>query len=239
MGVVLRLGCGASYSRQSLMLDLEMRQRALSTIARLSGWLTLSNRLRYGHQAPRPGIRLTLPPDLLQNRYHVSGNDGLRLPHWRTGQIRGGDWDISLRATHKSTKFAACRNHFINGKSWDDTKIIDYGLKRIATQTKYDNCFTKDDLVARYARLDDLWDKTKRAGALPDHITKSARLRDSIVVHMTRDGTLIFGNQGFHRLAIAQLAKIKEITVLLGVTHEDAVRSGAAAQTIATYSAVD
>jgi hypothetical protein len=204
-----------------------------------SGVLWLTNRLRFGRNAPDPAIRLTIPPQILQNRYHESANQGFRMPHWRTGQILGGDWDLSARKLILSVKFKACRKHFIKGIPWEKTGIIRYGLKRIAAQTKYDNCVNENELIARYARLDDLWDKTTRAGALPAKLTKTARLRDCIVVHMARDGSLIFGNQGFHRLAIARLAKIETITVLLGVTHEDAVRSGAAAKTIADYRYVE
>lgn len=209
--------------------------RAHSHLLRHTGFLSLSNRLRYGRTAPPPAIRLTIPPELLQNRYHESANGGIRMPHWRTGQIKGGDWDLAQRPFKKSVKFNACKNHFINGQSWDDTKIIQYGLNRIADQAKYDNCFTRDDLVARYAKLDDLWAKTTTRGALPDDLSLSARPRDCILVHMNRDGSLIFGNQGFHRLAIAQLANLDKITVLLGVTHRDAVLSGAAAKTISSY----
>lgn len=209
--------------------------RALSYLSRISGLLRLSNWLRFGRNAPAPAMRLNIPPELLQERYHAAANGNLRLPHWRTGQIKDGDWDIAQRPFVLSFKFKACKKHFIGRLSWEETNIIDYGMKRIADQRKYDDCFTRADLVARYARLDDLWKKTKRNGALPDALNKTARLHDCIVVHMDRDGKLIFGNQGFHRLSIAKLARVKTITVLLGVTHKQAVQSGAAADTIATY----
>ena len=213
----------------------ELLDRTLSHILRHSGLLKGSNRLRYGKQAPYPEIRLTIPPTLLVHRYHTAANEKKRLHHWRTGQVLDGDWDLATKEFTKSLKFNACQQHFVKGIPWDETKAITYGLKRIAEQQKYDNCFNEDDLRKRYARLDDLWTKTLAAQALPDEVTKNASLKDSIIVHMTRDGTLIFGNKGFHRLAIARLARVKEITVVLGATHLQAVKTGAAAKTIEMY----
>ena len=238
MGLVIRLSCGASDQRQGVMRNKELLDRTLSHILRKSGLLKLHNRLRYGRSAPFPEIRLTIPPTLLRDRYHTAANAKKRLFHWRTGQVLDGDWDLAVKPFTKSLKFTVCHNHFLKGTPWDKTRAISYGLKRIADQQKYDNCFNEADLHRRYARLDDLWNKTVAAKSLPAEITKDAQLRDSIIVHMTRDGSLIFGNKGFHRLAIARLAKVEKITVVLGATHKQAVMSGAAAKTIEMHKSI-
>ena len=213
----------------------EFLGRSLSRILRHSGLLKWSNRLRYGRQAPYPEIRLTIPPKLLKDRHHTPANEKKNLHHWHTGRILDGDWDLATKPFIKSLKFSACYHRFLKGAAWDKTRAFSYGLKQIEDRRKYDNCFNEADLYKRYARLDQLWEKTMAAGSLPTQINKTAQLKDSIIVHMTRDGTLIFGNKGFHRLSIARLAKVEEITVVLGATHLQAVKSGAAAETIEMY----
>lgn len=213
----------------------ELVDRTLSLVIRKSGLLGTINRLRYGKNAPYPEIRLSIPPTLLKQRYHTAANSKKRLHHWRTGQVLDGDWDLATKPFIKSIKFSACYHRFLKGAPWDKTRAFSYGLKQIEEHRKYDNCFNEADLYKRYARLDELWEKTLAAGSLPTQINKTAQLKDSIIVHMTRDGTLIFGNKGFHRLSIARLTKVKEITVVLGATHKQAVLSGAAAKTIEMY----
>lgn len=56
-----------------------------------------------------------------------------------------------------------------------------------------------------------------------------------ILVHLTRDGQPIFANQGYQRLAIAQLANAETIPVVLGVTHRQAYRCGIYADFMQTY----
>ncbi|MBB5722802.1 hypothetical protein FHS72_002432 [Loktanella ponticola] len=200
--------------------------RAWHTALVHSGVRSVANRLRHGPDAPRPNTRITFTPSELTNRYHRAKNDNMRIGHWQTGQILDGDWDLATRPFRSSLKFQSCLKHFHDGTPWDQTRAMTYGFEKIASQGKYDACRTKADLVARYARLDDLWDKTKSAGALPAPLSETANARTGILVHIDRNGAPLFGNQGFHRLAIAQLADIPQITCVIGVVHPQAVSSG-------------
>jgi hypothetical protein len=172
-------------------------------------------------------MRVTVNPAAIADRYWQSRNDNMRIGHWQTGQVLTGDWDLSRRPLNKSLKFDACRRHFTEAIAWEDTKAISAAMKRIARDGKYDDCRNHADVMARYARLDDLWAKTAAAQALPKHLSQHANARDGILTHIDRHGALLFGNQGFHRLSIAKLAKIPEITVVIGVVHPDALRTDA------------
>jgi len=206
----------------------ELITRAWHTTLVRTGARSLANRLCHG-TALRPNMRITLPPSQLKNRYHRAKNDNIRIGHWQTGQILTGDWDLATRPFQSSLKFSSCFQHFVENVSWDQTRAMTYGLEKIAAQGKYDACRTKEDLVARYARLDDLWEKTISANALPAAVSLSTNARSGILVHIDRNGTLLFGNQGFHRLAIAQLAGIPEITCIIGAVHPQAVKGGSLA----------
>lgn len=205
----------------------QISERAWHMVSHASGARWAANRLRYGPDAPRPGLRMTIPPAALTHRYHVRENGNFTIGHWRTGQVLAGDWDLAIRAFDRSLKYQSCKAHFLDGVAWEDTRAIPYGLKRIARDGKYDDCRTKADLLSRYARLDQLWEVTKAKGRLPFRAGKGTTPRTGILVHVDRNGTLLFGNKGFHRLAIAQLLDLPEITVILGVVHPGAIKSGA------------
>ena len=109
-----------------------LAERAWLTVAWRSGARHLINRLRYGAQAPRPGQRLTISPDMLTERYHTAQNHDKPIGHWQTGRVLAGDWDDCIRSFEKSLKYNSCRQHFLNGIPWEDTRAIPYGLQRIA-----------------------------------------------------------------------------------------------------------
>ena len=193
--------------------------RAWHTALVQTGVRRWANQRRFGPDAPRPAHLFTVPTEAIVDRYLQSGNNNLRIGHWQTGQVLPGDWDLSTRPFSRSLKFTACRQHFLNSVPWDQTKAMEYGLTRISAQGKYDDCRTEADLAARYARLDDLWARSRAAGDLPPEAAAQTTPRTGILVHITRSGSLLFGNQGFHRLSIAKLANIPSITVVLGVVH--------------------
>ncbi len=202
-------------------------ERAWFSANHLVGVTYAMNLARFGRGAPRPRTLFSIAPKEVTQRYHPAQNNNKRIGHWHTGRVLPGDWDICIREFGTSVKFDSCRKHFLKGVPWRKTRAIPYGLKRIARQGKYDECRTEADLMARYARLDDLWEKTKANGSLPHGTAKGTSPVTGILVHVDRNGTLLFGNQGFHRLAIAQLLDLPEVTVVLGAVHPGAVKSGA------------
>lgn len=203
----------------------KLRHVALS----ISGGRRFYNHRRYPANAPRPHQQLRIKPGDIVDRYWVAQNAGHVIGWWRTGQVFDGDWDRARKPFKKSRKYKACVARFRNGKSWEDSGIIDYMMKRIAKEGSLDQCRTRADVQARYARLDSLWDITQANGALPETpraAFEGLLVHSGILVHIDRDGKLLFGNHGFHRLAIAKLAGVDEITVTLGVVHPDALRDG-------------
>ena len=139
MGMVVRLGGRASDHKTRPMIQNENIDRGLNHIMRLSGLRTIGNKLRYGWNTPVPGTRLTIAPHMLELRYLEGSNDGKRMPHWRSGQIMDGDWDIHTRTFQSSLKYQSCLKHFINDVPWTKTSAFPYGLKQIALRKKYDN----------------------------------------------------------------------------------------------------
>lgn len=186
-----------------------------------SGLRGAYNRLRYGPLSPRPNQQLRVSPGALVDRYSPKSNGGQVIGSRRTGQVLDGD---QHRTAFKGTpKYKACAARFRDGLSWDESGVITYSLNRIAKTGPFDGCATRNDILARYAALDRLWESVQDTGQMPPAPTHA---KDSILVHIDQDGELLFGNQGFHRLAIAQIAGLETITVSLGVVHTDALRKG-------------
>ena len=74
-----------------------------------------------------------------------------------------GDWDISINniSIFDHTKIKMCLDHWINGKSWEDTGIIDLHLYHVREYGKSSHGCTHDDFKKRYERLDSLREKIK------------------------------------------------------------------------------
>ena len=74
-----------------------------------------------------------------------------------------GDWDISINniSIFDHTKIKMCLDHWINGKSWEDTGIIDLHLYHVREYAKSMHGCTHDDFKKRYERLDNLREKIK------------------------------------------------------------------------------
>ena len=147
-----------------------------------------------------------------------------------SGRIVDGDWDLKTIRFHDSSKYRFCHRHFVEGLSWKDAGVDAHFLKRIADGNIVDRLETLDDVRARYAALDALYESF-RSGAPFKPLQsrrdwRGTRYRDGIYIHVNRDGKPIFGCAGYHRLAIAQILRMEKIPVQLGVVHALALSSG-------------
>jgi len=188
-----------------------------------SGLRSAANIIRFGKDAPLAKTVLNVDPNTLFDRYFPTANKGIVLGSRFSGTIIDGDWDLAVRRFDVSAKYRACHAHFVGGKSWAETGIIERLEKLIRERGHFDQCYSTSDLIARYERLDRLWEIINQTKTLPK--TSQTPLK-FIMAHVTRDAKLLFGNQGYHRLAMAQLAGLPTIPVVLGITHRDAVLSG-------------
>jgi hypothetical protein len=190
------------------------------------GLRILGNKVRFGTDAPRPNQLFVLPPTLITENHTPGTLQQPSLGARYSGQVRGGTWDLPRGPLTKTPKYQACLRHFLDGVSWKDTGIYDRLEARIAKHGEVDQCRSRADIIARYDALDRLWDATTKSDQLMAHLTRVTRAKDGVLVHIDRNGTPLFANQGFHRLAIAKIAQLKRITVVLGRTHDHAISKG-------------
>lgn len=188
----------------------------------------IANRLRYGAHAALSDELIWVDPNVIQH--------GFTRPKWapwrkrHSGKIIGGDWDKDVFELAQGKKFRACRQHFEGGVPWEDTGIYADMMDRIARDGMYDGCRTLDDVIARYAGMDELYRDIKSKGYLEPVSERPERLHrehGGILVHINRDGDPILGGNGSHRLVIAQILKLPQIPACLGVLHQTAWETGA------------
>jgi hypothetical protein len=151
-----------------------------------------------------------------------------RFGRVKAGTIQPGEWDLKSGDLRQHPKIVACLAHWVDGLSWRETGIIDQMREWAAERHGgIDGCRTEAEIVARYEKLDGIFEEVKREGRLRTsfELGRSAsphRERHGVMVHFGRDGAPIFGASGFHRLGMALSLGFERIPGCLGVVHAEA-----------------
>lgn len=240
MGLVIWLGRGHSNqskpsgvgwvsTHHALCKRLRMIQNSLHYVwhrtLRDTGLRSLHNKLRYGADAPIPNERLWIKPALVTHRYRRPNRTDQQIGSRYSGAVMAGDWDLDKRKLRLSAKYRACLRHFKKDLSWEDTGIYDFSMRRIARDGQIDGLTTLADVKARYKAIDDIMATIKSEGQLRNADPSPKYERNGILIHIDREGQPLFGNEGFHRIALSRLANLAIIPVRLGVIHPSALQT--------------
>lgn len=186
------------------------------------------NHLRFGHEAPQSdSLRFVDPWKVRQ----YCPNRKLGAPKFRrqdSGRIVSGDWDRSVTDWSETNKHKNCVARFVEGKTWQETGIVDQMLTVIEREGVCDGCRSLDEILARYESLDRLFEEVSKTGRLlsrQEQDRSQNHERDGIFVHFDRFGIPLRSGGGGHRFAIALICGLQEIPVQVGVVHTDCVRS--------------
>lgn len=124
-------------------------------------------------------------------------------------------------------KIQACRKHWQEGLTWEEAGAIEALMFKItATDSSPSGCRTRDDVVRRYQKLDELFESIRTAGRLKSFARRKAGFRrelDGVQIHLGRDGEFLFGERGTHRLAMSLVLGFDSIPASLGFVHESAL----------------
>jgi hypothetical protein len=112
----------------------------------------------------------------------------------------------SIAETDKHRSIVA---RYVDGQRWEDTPLFrNIYRRRIASGDSVRGCTTMTELVSHYDdRVDAMHADMQAKGYRHDVDT------DPIPVYLAHDGEILLGNQGNHRLAMAQLLKVPTIVV--------------------------
>jgi hypothetical protein len=186
----------------------------------------LANAVRHGRAGPRFAERLWVRPD--EVTLVVAGRAGAH-----SGTVARGDWDLAAAPINTMPKYAACMDHWLNGTPWSDTGIYEIVLRLIAERgRRVDGCLTRQDVIERYRRLDEVFEQVRadgrlRTGAELNGRSERGRCREDhgVLIHIGRSGTPIHGRGGTHRLAIAVAVGLPVIPARIGLLHPGALRT--------------
>jgi len=152
----------------------------------------------------------------------IFGPDDERRPSQVRGRIKGGDWDLHTMPFEDMEVVRALKDHFINGKPWEDTVFYRNTLTKLSQGEVLWGCLSKQDLDGRCKHLESLFEDIKNNGyksqfeirladGLPDG-------EDEITVHVDRSGQFLLAD-GRHRLAMAKICGIDRIPVKVCIRH--------------------
>lgn len=190
----------------------------------------MRNRVSFGAAAPLSDECIYIDPRAVTHRYVPNPKQG--APKFRrahSGHVATGDWDLSVAPLTGNIKEEAIHQHFLMGVPWEQTALFAKLSCDIAEKGIADDCYTVDELRARYERMDRLYDEASRTGkllprdALPDYFRRE---HGGIFVHIDRNGRAIRSGGGMHRFAVARLLGLTEVPAQVGVVHFDAVQNG-------------
>jgi hypothetical protein len=126
-------------------------------------------------------------------------------PHHDLRGDKGGDWDSKRRfRLSEAVKHRSIRQRYVDGYPWEATDLFREVYSRRIERGPIRGCYKMCDLLAQYyGRVDDMFADLRKHGFRSD-----CRLP---VLLIGRTGEVFIGNQGNHRLAMAQVLGLSEI----------------------------
>ena len=140
--------------------------------------------------------------------------------------ISDGDWDKKIVSLDEVQIINRTKKHFLKNKSWRSVGEIDWMLKNIKSNGIQDNCKNLEDIKKRLKNLDNLKIFLENGGKFksPKEVnSKNIRGTGGIGIAIDRNGEIIWMGGGGHRLAIAQVLKLREIPVFIKLIHTNAI----------------
>jgi hypothetical protein len=177
------------------------------------------NTVELGERAPRRGEVIDVDPTRIVGALGTTVARRLRNETGRRGGVVvGGRWDLEVQYLDFSEKlvYQACRARWVEGRAWEETELIQIYLDRLE---RGERCrfASHGDLVDRYRALDGIYAQVRREGRLserPEHL---------VAISVVRDGRLLWGPNGRHRVAIALLAGLPTMPASVGFVHRQAI----------------
>ncbi|MEL0609394.1 hypothetical protein [Vibrio echinoideorum] len=182
------------------------------------------NTIKFGRNAPKSAELIWInPADVKSYTY----NSPTRLPGKKTGSAINGDWDLYKRDFSKLEKYQICKQRFKYQKSWEEAGAYSHMLNLIQKLHKVDDCENESDIKQRYESIDQTYSKIRQRGFLPRKDINRSNFRElgGIRIHIDRNGELIFGGSGCHRMSIAKVLELDLIPAQLGIVHEKAIKN--------------
>jgi hypothetical protein len=134
--------------------------------------------------------------------------------------VRGDDWDLKRRhAFADCAKARAIRERFADNRPWLETDLFaDAYKRRLEREGRIGRCKTLSELADDYERrFGKLYAALKRDGFRTEAASGKALSLPAFLIG--RSGEVFIGNQGNHRLALAQVLGLEKIAGRIVCRH--------------------
>jgi hypothetical protein len=157
-------------------------------------------------------------------KLHTQTKATLGYKWYDWGRVEDGDWDDTVGPANsyldRTPIHQSVLARYVDNVPWELTSVLPAKEKVIARNGRVDSCSNREELLARYARLDQTFESIRENGfQLQNDRKGQIDLSQTLTVSITRHGEMLFGNGGAHRLAIAKLLRLPTIPVLVMMRH--------------------
>ncbi len=138
----------------------------------------------------------------------------------RDTEIKGimdGDWDLDQRIPFEdNVKYIAVYQHFVQGMPWSKTQLFaENYADRFRRGETVRGASNMRALVDQYnIRVDGLYRQLKKEGFRAVTVPHA---------HVARDGEVMAGNDGGHRISMAKILRLPHLFVRLRTIHPQAL----------------
>ena len=171
----------------------------------------LLNVLQYGLSAPKFAERIFIDPNKVS--YHSTAGFSRK----NSGLVIDSCWDKQIEPLTNIKKIRIAYEFLESQKTWDECGAYKNMAELIKTHPGTDELFTEADIVERYERLSQFIENLKSGEEFLDG--EGFRENGGVLIHIGKQGELIFGGGGCHRLAISQKLNLPFIPCQIGVVH--------------------
>lgn len=137
-------------------------------------------------------------------------------PHCDLKPVHGGNWDKERRhPLTNAVKHNAIADRYRDGRPWEETSLFrNVYARRLKDGGNVRGCSSMRELVDQYyTRVDGMFEDMKRRGFHPNAGPLPVML-------IGRGGEVFIGNQGNHRLAMAQVLGLRQIAGRIICRHK-------------------
>lgn len=172
---------------------------------------------KIGNLAPVPNELIKIDPTKIWGHMEVETAKSFEfLTGYSSGAVVRYDWDKAKDVEYLNFQnldlYKSCKLRWIHGYRWEETELYQY----------YVECLTKEipcrfntinELEERYRKLDQIFEEVNSTRKM------SEKYCDLVKISLAKDGRLIWGPDGRHRVCIALLAGIESMPARVGFIH--------------------
>lgn len=141
------------------------------------------------------------------------------------GRVVDGCWDQNVtRITEHGSLYDGLKSRYIDDIPWEETEFFRLQKDRIKQGGTSWGVNSIPELRKRYRNLDVVYNSMKAEGYISNSIRidiKHVDALEEILIHIGRDGRILFAGQGNHRIRLAKLLNLDTIAVRVCVRHSE------------------